>query len=1292
MGVRCAQVLAALARRGKRAAALLAVLAALTLPATAEAQNTNLSDIVVNDVSIPGLVAGDDAPQYGVSAATTTATIVATAEATSAIVSYSGTDADPDTEVYDINLVAGVNTVTFTVTDGSDSDTYNLSVNRAVTDQYGWKADDDFDTLKLAGNNRPRGIWYDTDTETVYVSDFGDDTVYAYNPDGTRDSNKDISVSNYPNGIWSNGTTLWVAYSAGDKLLAYTLADKSRDESEDFNTLEAAGNEDPRGVFSDGMTMWVTDSDDDKIYAYKMSDKSRDEGEDFDTLDAAGNDEPFGLWSDGTTMWVSDKDDAKLYAYKMSDKSYDSGKDFNTLGAAGNAAPRGLGSHGNILWATDEDDNDKLYAYNLNCALDTAAGDLWCGVVTVGSIDVVNTPVAYGYAAATGDLSDDDGDQTFTFGANSYTIDRVSVGVGTNAGRLTFSLDKNLSGTDKDKLVLHVGSASFALSDTGSPGINFDYAWTSSGLDWSPTSTVTLRLREVEAPNNAPVFPSASASLNLPENSAAGTVMTNSVLALTATDADSGDTLTYSMEGTDAASFDFDASTREMKAKAGVTYNHEATQNTYSVTVKADDGNDGSDTVEVTISVTDVEEQSDTPATPTLAAVADSTTTLTASWTKPGLNGGPDITDYDVEFRQGSGNWQDFEHTGTALTTTLTGLMADTEYQARVQALNGETPSDWSDASDAVSTNAEEMTPMPPPDPADADDGPVRLVHRDTGEALTPDGMTEVTGIVEIAYNDEWRSVCDDLWTWRGARVVCRELGYTVEERETVAALTELPFGPDADENRWYWLDDVNCAGDEATLLECPHAEIGTHNCQARERAGVTCGKGKTAGEDDEEEEEDARLRTLELSGISFPTFDPDTTTYTLIASQALAQTTVTAVPMSTNATVAFDPGDADPTMPGHQMDLEVGPNTLRLTVTVGDAEPRSYTVTINRAAADGIPPPGPSGPPGAGPPGGGPPAEERPDPVGFLENPGPTSFQSGIGVISGWVCEADAVVIELETAGGAVHRYEAGYGTPRLDTAVQPDGTPLCGDTDNGFGLLFNWNRLGEGEHEVVALVDGVELGRATVTVTTVGEGEEEEFLRDVAGECVVEDFPLPGESVTLAWQETQQNFVITSGLRPAGENRAGVAGVGYLENPGPDSFQSGIGVISGWVCEADTVEIAIGDMPRQVAAYGTERLDTATRRKDGTVICGDTDNGFGLLFNWNRLGEGEHTVVAYVDETELGRATVQVTTVGAGAEEEFLRGAEGECVVEDFPMVGQTVALEWQQNSQNFVITDVE
>ena len=286
----------------------------------------------------------------------------------------------------------------------------------------------------------------------------------------------------------------------------------------------------------------------------------------------------------------------------------------------------------------------------------------------------------------------------------------------------------------------------------------------------------------------------------------------------------------------------------------------------------------------------------------------------------------------------------------------------------------------------------------------------------------------------------------------------------------------------------------------------------------------------------------------------------------------------------------------------------------------------------------------------------------------GTLENPGPASFHSGIGVLSGWVCDAEEVELEIVGAG----RYGAAYGTERVDTAG------VCGDTNNGFGLLFNWNLPGGGEYEVVAFVDGLVLDWTTVRVTTLGQ----EFVRGVAGACLVEDFPTRGESVTLVWQQTSQNFVMAGGSRPAAPPPGRARGLtGFLENPGPHSFQSGIGVISGWVCDADEVTITLGDLAPQAAGYGTERLDTLE-------VCGDTNNGFGLLFNWNLLGDGEHAVIAAVDGTELGRATVRVTTLG----EEFVRDAVGACVVEDFPTTGERVTLAWQQNQQNFVITDLE
>ena len=36
----------------------------------------------------------------------------------------------------------------------------------------------------------------------------------------------------------------------------------------------------------------------------------------------------------------------------------------------------------------------------------------------------------------------------------------------------------------------------------------------------------------------------------------------------------------------------------------------------------------------------------------------------------------------------------------------------------------------------------------------------------------------ETSGLVEVFYNQEWRSVCDDKWTNVDADVVCRELDF----------------------------------------------------------------------------------------------------------------------------------------------------------------------------------------------------------------------------------------------------------------------------------------------------------------------------------------------------------------------------------------------------------------------------------------------------------------------------------------------------------------------------------
>jgi hypothetical protein len=133
----------------------------------------------------------------------------------------------------------------------------------------------------------------------------------------------------------------------------------------------------------------------------------------------------------------------------------------------------------------------------------------------------------------------------------------------------------------------------------------------------------------------------------------------------------------------------------------------------------------------------------------------------------------------------------------------------------------------------------------------------------------------------------------------------------------------------------------------------------------------------------------------------------------------------------------------------------------------------------------------------------------------GVLENPQPDSHHGGIGVISGWVCDANEISVEID----GHPAFPAPYGTQRLDTQS------VCGDSNNGFGVLMNWNLLGDAEHTLQVFADGALFGSATFRVSTLGT----EFLAGASGVVTVEDFPEPGQSVTLQWQESMQNFVIT-------------------------------------------------------------------------------------------------------------------------------------------------------------------
>ena len=212
-----------------------------------------------------------------------------------------------------------------------------------------------------------------------------------------------------------------------------------------------------------------------------------------------------------------------------------------------------------------------------------------------------------------------------------------------------------------------------------------------------------------QAVNAAPIFDTGGGTRPVDENTPPGV---NIGAPISATDADEGtveygDALTYSLEGTDAASFDIDPSTGQLITKAPLNADTDTGgQTSYSVTVRVEDGRGGSATQDVRITVEEVNEPPAAPAAPTVVSgAADaSTTSLKVIWHEP-ENTGDTLGNYEVQYKKTTGlaffsgdnpNTPDATEvvTITGTTATITELEADTFYHVRVRATSPESQSD----------------------------------------------------------------------------------------------------------------------------------------------------------------------------------------------------------------------------------------------------------------------------------------------------------------------------------------------------------------------------------------------------------------------------------------------------------------------------------------------------------------------------------------------------------------------------------------------------------------------
>ena len=96
-------------------------------------------------------------------------------------------------------------------------------------------------------------------------------------------------------------------------------------------------------------------------------------------------------------------------------------------------------------------------------------------------------------------------------------------------------------------------------------------------------------------------------------------------------------------------------------------------------------------------------------------------------------------------------------------------------------------------------------------------------------------GSSYNEGRVEVNYNGEWGTVCDDGWDSIDAGVVCRQLGFG----SSGIVYYNAYFGQGSGS---IWLDSVTCTGNESALASCGHFGVGiTRSCSHYEDAGVRC-------------------------------------------------------------------------------------------------------------------------------------------------------------------------------------------------------------------------------------------------------------------------------------------------------------------------------------------------------------------------------------------------------------------------------------------------------------------
>ena len=198
------------------------------------------------------------------------------------------------------------------------------------------------------------------------------------------------------------------------------------------------------------------------------------------------------------------------------------------------------------------------------------------------------------------------------------------------------------------------------------------------------------------SPNTAPEITSPS-SFDVPENRTVAR-------RLAARDSDPGDEVTgwAIVGGADQGQFSIAPDTGELSFREAPDY-EALGDNQYLVRVEVRSGAGAREFAAektLTVRVTDEREPPGVPEAPIFSG--ETVDSLRVSWSEPD-NTGPDITGYDVQYREeGQGGFTDGNHDGPGFSLTLSDLKPGTVYQVQVRATNDEGTGGWSPSGEGM--------------------------------------------------------------------------------------------------------------------------------------------------------------------------------------------------------------------------------------------------------------------------------------------------------------------------------------------------------------------------------------------------------------------------------------------------------------------------------------------------------------------------------------------------------------------------------------------------------------